>query len=112
MDDDRVGCMLHVHDETHSSIMVAVHIDYTAITTVPCHASHRYSVASIADATRRIRGSIPTHRCSSDKAVGDDELVALFAHIGDICLAIVKRHENNKSKKEGYFLLFRDVACR
>jgi hypothetical protein len=36
---------------------------------------------------------------NSDKAVGDDELVALFAHVGDICLATVKRNENNKSKK-------------
>ena len=38
-----------------------------------------------------------------DKAVGDDELAALFAHIGGICSATVMRHEDNKSKKWGYY---------
>lgn len=36
-----------------------------------------------------------------DKAVGDDELAAMFAHIGGICSASVKRHGDNKSKKWG-----------
>ena len=96
MDGHHVAWMtivLHVHDETHSSIMVAVHIDNTAITTVPCHASHRYRKDKMSNPNTTVFvGNL-------DKAVGDDELVALFAHIGDICLATVKRHENNKSKK-------------
>ena len=38
-----------------------------------------------------------------DKAAGDDELAALFAHIGGIYSATVMRHEDNKSKKWGYY---------
>jgi len=37
-----------------------------------------------------------------DKVVGDHELAALFAHVGGICSATVKRHGDNKSKKWGY----------
>lgn len=46
-----------------------------------------------------------------DKAMGDDELAALFAHIGGICSATVKRHGDNKSKKWGYstVLLYADT---
>lgn len=43
-----------------------------------------------------------------DKAMGDDELAALFAHIGGICSATVKRHGDNKSKKWGYC----PIVCR
>ena len=46
-----------------------------------------------------------------DKAVGDDELAALFAHIGGICSASVKRHGDNKSKKWGYYYNYYYYYC-